>query len=171
MENRSRNNDLIAQSYVEYYQDVLNYISARVNDIFDAENIAQDVWLRLLEYDKQLAAESLRPFIYTVARNLVNDYLRHIYITRAVEGADISLAESIADYNTESLVVARDIALFEAKCVKALPERRRIIYVLARFKDRSVDEIALGMDLSMRTVENQLCRARRTVRGFISAIA
>ena len=49
MENRSRNNDLIAQSYVEYYNEVLNYISVRVTDIFDAENIAQDVWVRLLE--------------------------------------------------------------------------------------------------------------------------
>ena len=71
MENRSRNNDLIAQSYVEYYNEVLNYISVRVTDIFDAENIAQDVWVRLLEYDKELSAESLRSFIYTVARNLV----------------------------------------------------------------------------------------------------
>ena len=66
MENRSRNNDLIAQSYVEYYNEVLNYISVRVTDIFDAENIAQDVWVRLLEYDKELSAESLRSFIYTL---------------------------------------------------------------------------------------------------------
>ncbi len=171
MENRSRNNDLIAQSYVEYYQEVLNYISVRVTDIFDAENIAQDVWLRLLEYDKELSAESIRSFIYTVARNRVNDYLRHVYLTRAIESTDITGAESVVDYTTESSIIARDIARFEAKCVKALPERRRIIYVLARFKEKSVDEIALGMNLSFRTVENQLCRARRTVRGFISATA
>lgn len=102
MENRSRNNDLIAQSYVEYYQDVLNYISARVNDIFDAENIAQDVWLRLLEYDKQLAAESLRPFIYTVARNLVNDYLRHIYISRALSKVPTSVWRKVLPTITRS---------------------------------------------------------------------
>lgn len=171
MENRSRNNDLIAQSYVEYYNEVLNYISVRVTDIFDAENIAQDVWVRLLEYDKELSAESLRSFIYTVARNLVNDHLRHIYRVRAVVNDDISVAANIVDHTTEAMIVARDIARFEAKCVKALPERRRIIYVFARFEDKSADDIAIGMNLSLRTVENQLCRARRNVRGFISAIA
>ena len=51
--------------------------------------------------------------------------------------------------------VRRDIARFEAKCVKALPERRRIIYVFARFEDKSADDIAIGMNLSLRTVENQ----------------
>ena len=46
---RQQNADLVARSYAANYEKLLRYISQRVNDVADAENIAQDVWLKLVE--------------------------------------------------------------------------------------------------------------------------
>ena len=83
MKNSDTRHDLLTRSYVDHYRRVLGFIASRINCEEDAENLAQDVWLRLLEYDKALSEDSILSLIYTVASNLVNDYLRRLYRSRA----------------------------------------------------------------------------------------
>ena len=49
MENSKDFNELIARIYAVTNEKVLGFIAQRVNDYADAENLAQDVWLRILE--------------------------------------------------------------------------------------------------------------------------
>ena len=73
METKATNSNLIAKCYADNSARVQAYIASRINSYADAENLAQDVWLRLLEYDKPLTAETMIPLIYTVASNLIID--------------------------------------------------------------------------------------------------
>lgn len=167
---RQQNADLVAQSYAANYEKLLRYISQRVNDVADAENIAQDVWLKLLECEKELNKETLTSFLYTIARNQVNDYLRHLYIAQDVH-ADLLNGANIYAQDMESEVSARDLALKERVRVECLPPQRRIIYMMSRYDEKSVDEISDALNLSTRTVENHLRLGRRDIRSFVSAIA
>lgn len=159
---------LIAESYRRYYDAVVRYIDDKVRNEAQAEDLAQDVWVRLITTDRLLDAVTLRSFIYTIARNIVNDYLRHLYIERAV--GDIVTVDTVDD-STESRLIASDIAQKERERVECLPQQRRIIYVMSRYDGMSVDEIAESLTLSSRTVENHLRMGRRDVRAYISAIA
>lgn len=166
-----RNDALISKTYRENYNNVLRFISTRVSDIWDAENLTQDVWLRLLTCGQELASETILSYIYTIARNLVNDYLRHLYHVQ-VAGEELSGATvGAVDAVLEAEVSARDIAAHERKRVECLPPQRRIIYVMSRYEDKSVDDIAEELSLSFRTVENHLRMGRRDVRDYIRAIA
>lgn len=167
MKNSNTRNDFLTRSYVEHYQRVLGFISSRINSDADAENIAQDVWLRLLEYDKPISEERILSLLYTVASNLVNDYLRRLYRSRAVAD-EIRGSYIDADWSDESAVVARDIASLEQNRVECLPPQRRIIYIMSRYDDKSVDDIATELSLSYRTVENHLRMGRRDVRTFMA---
>ena len=46
--------NIIAKSYTDHFGRVLGYISRRVNDIYEAENLTQDVWARLLESNAEI---------------------------------------------------------------------------------------------------------------------
>ena len=45
----------------------------------DAKDLAQDVFLRLMDYKQMLRPETIKYFIFSICRNLVIDYLRRHY--------------------------------------------------------------------------------------------
>ena len=167
MKTSDNRNDILTRSYNANYGRVLGFVTSRINSPEDAENIAQDVWLRLLEYDKPISEDSLLPLLYTVATNLVNDYLRRLYRSRAAYSAMFDCADEL-DSSCESGIFARDIAKIERERVECLPQQRRIIYVMSRFDDKSVADIADELSLSFRTVENHLRLGRRDIRSYMA---
>lgn len=69
----------LTEVYVTYRPLVLRYIAGKLNGCLEAEDLAQDAFLRLLEYRSMLRPETVRSFLYTIVRNLVTDYLRRHY--------------------------------------------------------------------------------------------
>ena len=72
--------ELIAQAYETYRDRVAGYINYRINDEEAARDLTQEVFLRMLEYSQLIYEEAMENFIFTIARNKVNDYLRHYYV-------------------------------------------------------------------------------------------
>ena len=80
MENvTDRSQSIIIDSYIEYYSRVVDFITYRINNRCDAEDLAQDVFIRLMEYKQILCEDTVKHFIYTISRNIVTDYLRRYY--------------------------------------------------------------------------------------------
>ena len=71
---------LIADSYERYHFSVYLYIYNKVNNKEEAEDLSQDVFVRLMDYKRMLHPDTVKFFIYTISRNLVNDYLRRYYL-------------------------------------------------------------------------------------------
>lgn len=173
MENESvieSNRALVAAAYEKFTSQIEAFIAQRISDRCEVENLMQDVWVKALSYSQPLNSETLKAFLFTVARNLVNDFLRHHYIALGVHADLLGTASIYAD-DLESVVSARDIADMERRRVECLPPQRRIIYCMTRFDEMAVDEIADQLNLSSRTVENHLRLGRRDVRAYINAIA
>ena len=163
------NTAVITKSYRENFQRVLNFIASRINCVEDAENLAQDVWVRLLTYSKPISPETLTPLIFVIARNLINDYLRKLSHARAYTEEWMQSEEPKHELSPESEFSAFEIASIERKRVECLPSQRRIIYVMSRYEEKTTDEIAQSLSLSKRTVENHLRLGRHDVRSFIAA--
>lgn len=173
MENQTvsaANSALVAEAYGQFNRIIEAFISRRIADRAEVENLTQDVWMKALTYTQPLCGETLKAFLFTVARNLVNDRLRHHYIAAGVHAEMLSGADIFAD-DLESAVSAADIARRERQRVECLPPQRRIIYCMTRFDELAIDEIAEKLNLSTRTVENHLRLGRRDVRAYIDAIA
>lgn len=171
METTNRNNhELISDYYTKLSSKILGFISSRIEVKEDAENLAQDVWVRLLSCGKELTESTISSFIYTIARNLINDYLRRMYLSMGIQDTLISGMDDM-EISPEHAICARDLAAFEMKRVECLPPQRRTIYKMSRYEECNVEEIAEALQLSLRTVENHLRMGRRDVRSFISAIA
>ena len=68
---------------------------------------------------------------------------------------------------TELRVVANDLEACEKYRLSLLPPRRRTIYAMSRFEDKSISDISAELNLSHRTVENHLRIGRHEVREFI----
>ena len=167
MENRMKLSDrLITEYYEEYRQSVFFYICRRIENRSDAEDLTQDAFLRLLEYRMMIRRDTLKYFLFTIVRNLLNDYLRRYYKRQEI---DRYLYDTlpVTTVEPESRMVADELRRLESRRVSALPEQRRKVYIMSRFQDKSAEDIAEELKLSRRTVENHLFISRREVREFI----
>ena len=167
MENRIKLSDrLITEYYEEYRQSVFFYICRRIENRSDAEDLTQDAFLRLLEYRMMIRRDTLKYFIFTIVRNLLNDYLRRYYKRQEI---DRYLYDTlpVTTVEPESRMVADELRRLESRRVSALPEQRRKVYIMSRFQDKSAEDIAEELKLSRRTVENHLFISRKEVREFI----
>lgn len=166
MENRIKLSDrLITEYYEEYRQSVFFYICRRIENRSDAEDLTQDAFLRLLEYRMMIRRDTLKYFLFTIVRNLLNDYLRRYYKRQEI---DRYLYDTlpVTTVEPESRMVADELRRLESRRVSALPEQRRKVYIMSR-QDKSAEDIAEELKLSQRTVENHLFISRREVREFI----
>ena len=113
-----------------------------------------------------LRPDTVKFFIYTISRNLVNDYLRRFYKKQEISSYMYDHAETCTN-DAESRIISDDLAALEQCKLSVLPTQRRKIYTMSRFEDKSIADISSELNLSHRTVENHLRIGRHEVREYI----
>ncbi|MCI1683540.1 MAG: sigma-70 family RNA polymerase sigma factor [Bacteroides sp.] len=161
-----KSTQIIADSYCEYRNSIYRYIYYKISKEEEAKDLTQDVFLRLIDYKQMLRKDTVRFFIFTIARNLVNDYLRHYYKVQEVTSYLYDRTEKYTN-NVESEIIAKDLLMLEKRKLSILPAQRHKIYAMSRFGNKTSSEIATSLNLSQRTVENHLFISRKEVREYI----
>lgn len=157
---------IIAQSYEEYYQLILSYITKRINHKYDAEDLTQDVFMRLIDYSQMLRESTVKYFLFTIARNIVTDYIRRYYKKQEVTSY---IYDTTAAYTTETeeKCIVKDLLKLENKKLNTFSPQRKTVYMLSRFREKTVTEISSELHLSKSTVENHLFLGRKIMREYI----
>lgn len=161
-----RQGQLIELAYISYRERVFRFIQCRIDDGDEADDLTQDVFVRLMEYKQMLTEATLQNFLFTIARNLVNDYLRRHYKWQEIS-AFLMESTPFLCRETESHIVARDLAHQEHIRLLRMPKQRATVYCLSRFHDQDTETIANRLNLSKRTVENHLRMGRQEMRNFM----
>lgn len=157
---------LVTGAYQEYKLPVFQYLYRRLGNKEEAEDMMQEAFLRLLEYSRMLREDTVKCFLFTIARNLVMDYLRRYY--RRQEMLSFLMEEggcSVPD--VESRMIASELQGLELMKVQALPPCRKQAYVMSRFEDKTADDVALALNISKRTAERHIFLGRKEVREYM----
>lgn len=162
----SLSNKLIADCYKEFLPGIINYINSKIGDYAQATDIAQDAFVKLIEYKPMLRKETLRSFIYTIARNMTIDYIRHQYCKQEASANMMEFSKAYQE-SEESHIHVNDILKLENGMIMSMPQQRRNIYIMDRFEDKTADEIAIELCISKRTVESHLYTSRKVVRDYL----
>lgn len=153
------------KDFVErYYGRVYNLCYSFVRDRDEACDLAQDVFVKLLDRIESFRGEAdLSTWIYRIGVNTCIDSLRKRK-RRAAEPFDeryhdVAHADDFAERSAVSEMV-RD-ALME------LPVKYRTVVILREFEGRSYREIAEVLECSVGTVESRLFRARELLKRIL----
>ena len=157
---------LITSSYKEHYNSVCSYINYRINNWETAKDLSQDVFLRLIDYKQMLRPDTVKYFLFTIARNIVTDYLRRYYKKQEVNNYIYDMIPSFTN-ETEEKIIADDLCKTEQRILAVFPVQRRTVYALSRYEEKDTEEIANMLNLSQRTVDYHLFLGRRDMRRYM----
>lgn len=140
---------------------VLLFLESFVRDRNAAEDMAQDIFLKLwCNRDMLPHIKSLNTYIYKMARNAAINALR-------TSGRNVSLANA-SNLREQELpdekYYALEKQLLVDMAVEALPERPKQIFRMSRVEGMSNDEIAFRLNITKKTVENQMNIALKRIR-------
>ena len=155
--------------YVTHRDELLAYVSSRLGNSVEAEDLVQNVFLRLLTSDKMITEITLPALVYTIARNLINDYYRRRTHYEAYEHY-LKNTDSIDD-SAGSVLSIRDITEQLERGLARLPENCREIYRLHIYGGMKVAEISECLGEGYKSVEHRLGTARKMIRQHLRGIA
>lgn len=125
----------------------------------DAEELVQSVFLKIWEKREILdASQNIKAYIFKIAINTIYDFIRCKNVEKAFNDF-VRLNYDTQSNNTWDKVVFNDMVSNLNELVKQMPEQRRKVFRLSKRKGLTNDEIAKKLNISKRTVENQLYRA------------
>ena len=159
--------NFFSECYLQYKDIIQNYIAYRIPHSNEAEDLVQDVFVRLWDHKDFLNRETVRSLLFTIARNIVIDRIRRYYVKENF----ISIYNNVWERSrntTEETVLSRELQLLHRDVVNRLPSKRKQIYQMSFDNEMSCPEIAERLSLSVRTVEGQMFLARKIIRASLA---
>lgn len=134
-----------------------------------AEEIVQEVFLKIWDNRIELSAlKSLEAYLFTIARNGILNTIRkskseqaYLNYVKINPGKNVLLDEEL-DFN--------ELEKAYHKAIEQLSPRRKDIYLLSKERSFSNAEIAMKMNISVKTVENQMTSALSEIRKNLRSL-
>lgn len=155
------NNVHIINYYTLHRGEIIDFIAVRISDADEAQDMVQDIFLRLLRGHRLITPQTLPCLIYTMARHAVVDYHRRRHAYEAYEH-NIKRMDSTQEIG--SVISAQQLMERLERSLARLPEACAKIYRLHIYDGLKVSDIAKELSLPYKQVENRLGQARKYVR-------
>lgn len=157
--------NVIETYYIAHRDELLAFVSSRLGGSDEAEDIVQNVFLRLLTSDKLITEITLPALVYTMTRHLITDYFRrHTTFEQYEHYIKGVCSEAIT---MESVFSAKEIIERLERGLARLPQKCREIYRLHIYEGMKVSEISQQLGENYKSVEHRLGFARKSIRQYL----
>ncbi len=164
MDISNKGKDWFTNVFDEHYEFVRNYLFYLSSDMNVAEDLVQDVFMKIWEVRQNVKNETVKPLLFRIARNLYyNSHKRKALDMRFV-------SSTVFENENESPEYLLEMKEFDQKLQKAisdLPEHCRIVFLMSRIDDLKYHEIAERLNVSVKAVEKQVSKALKILRQNI----
>jgi RNA polymerase sigma-70 factor, ECF subfamily len=155
------------QAWEAFHAPLHQFIRRRVADEATAEDVLQEVFLKIHEHGRSLKdVKRLESWIYQITRNLIIDYYRSRYhrMTTLDDVEVLDLAEELPDDDIVSALLPCIRAM-----VLALPDQDRQALVLTEYQGLTQKELGERLGLSFSGAKSRVQRAREKLKQELLA--
>lgn len=147
-----------------YYKPLCHYAHSFLNDKNEAEEVVQTTFIKIWEKKNELSVQSsLKAYLYSMVRNGCLNVIKHEKVKQLHAKWHMQETERSRDL-VEEKVLSNDLESKIYLAMKALPEQCRLVFQLSRFEELKYQEIADQLQISVKTVENQMGKALKIMR-------
>jgi RNA polymerase sigma-70 factor, ECF subfamily len=149
-----------------FHTPLLQFIRRRVSDEHTAEDVLQDVFLRIHQHmDTLKDVRKLEGWIYQITRNAIIDSYRSSRPISTLEAAEaLDLPQELPDDDVVSELLPCVRAM-----VRSLPEQDRQALILTEYQGLTQKELAERLGISVSGAKSRVQRARAKLKQQLLA--
>lgn len=153
--------------YEAMHKSLYRFAIALIKAREPAEEITADVFIRLWQRRKSILPDNIRScrlYLFMCIKNACLNHLRDHRQTETLDIEQVSLTGWATGVSPEDLLITAEIAGQLNKAINELPPKCGLIFRLVKEEELSYKEAAQLLDVSTKTVENQIGIALKKIR-------
>jgi RNA polymerase sigma-70 factor (ECF subfamily) len=153
--------------YDHYYDYLMQVVYRILQDDGLTQDAVQSVFIGIWQKKEKLNINiSLKQYL---RRSAINKSLNQIRSLKVMHDDHEAIEDfSLKDVHDHTLEIeAEELSDHIGEAIASLPERCRLVFSLSRYEEMSYKEIAENLQISVKTVENQITKALKLMRDKI----
>jgi len=154
--------------FKSHYAELCAFANKYLEDVDAAEETVQAFFVKFWENRETVNIKtSQRSYIFTAIKNACLNQIKHIKIREEYKVVNLREKED-SQYSVDEEFEASELDQKIRKSIESLPEGRRRVFIMSRFEGLKYKEIAEKLNISIKTVENQMGSALKYLKSELS---
>ncbi len=168
---RQGSKEAFTRLYGMYWPQVYNFSRLYLTNQSTAEEVVQEVFVKVWEAHAFIReGENFKGLLFIITRNLIFNQHRKNLNENFYKTTVLSAMED-SSFNLEEEIEAKNLSEYIDQLIEELPPSRREIFILSRKEKKSYKEIAELLQISEKTVENQISQALKYLKKNVLLLA
>lgn len=148
-----------------HYEELYSYACSILLSETYVEDILQNIFIKLWQKSKDVKIETVKAYLYTAVRNECLNHIKHKGVHANYSKHTMAFGNSSVDNNHSE---AKELSEKIHSLLNELPEKCATVFYMSRQMGLSNKEVAANLDISIKTVENQMTKALRFLRNGLA---
>lgn len=153
-----------------FYRDLCKFCIKYVRDEIVAEEVVQEVFINI--WDRRLQIDintSVKAYLFTAVKNRSFNYLK-LQLPKEQSKVELEHVALMEVDNSDGELVKKELYRQVNMAIDRLPNKCKVIFNLSKNSGMTYKEIAEELDISVKTVENQVGHALRKLRTELNPL-
>jgi len=161
---QSDSEQTIKHLFDEYFHQLVFSAFNYVNDRGQAEEIVQDVFVKVWQnFDQLQTVKDLKAYLFKAVKNSCLNFLKHIKVRQKFID-DTGGGSSLVQKSHEETIAEEETKKKVHQAVNKLPDTWKEAFMLSKYNKLKYHEIAEEMNISQKTVEKYMSKALQFLR-------
>ena len=153
--------------YNMYAKDIRRFLFFKTQDLDKAEDILQEVFIKLWENCSKVDYDKVKSYIYSIANNMFLNEVKH---QKVVQNYNKHNKNESTNESPEFIMLEMEFMEKLESTIDNLPEKQREVFLMNRIEKKKYKEIALLLDISVKAVEKRMHQALVVMRKEIGDV-
>ena len=159
---REGDRDIFHEVFDAHYGVLCHYAFTIIRDSDEAEDMVQSIYAKLWEQRSTIDITiSVRAYLFKSVYKKCMNFLEHREVKRNHNGYTV---HSTLGEHQQPEVFPEELEENIKRAINALPLQCRTIFIMSRYDGLKHSEISERMNISVNTIQNQICKALKILR-------
>ena len=153
--------------YNAHAKDIRRFLFYKTQDLDKAEDILQEVFIKLWENCNNVDYDKVKSYIYSIANNIFLNEVKH---QKVVQNYGKYNKRESTNESPEFIMLEKEFMEKLESTIANLPEKQREVFLMNRIEKKKYKEIALHLNISLKAVEKRMHQALVVIRKKIGNV-